>query len=71
MEVVIWNGLGDLFHMATTPKGKPVLTAVVATAVGITIKIQNPIVTENAVAIVGQDVRYYWSTYRLQALHLT
>jgi hypothetical protein len=36
MEVMIWNLLGDLFHMATTPKGKLLLKAVVATAVGIT-----------------------------------
>ncbi len=67
MEVMIWNLLGDLFHMATTPKGKLLLKAVVATAVGITIKIQNPIMTANAVAMVGQELRYYWSTYMVSA----
>jgi hypothetical protein len=67
MEVMIWNLLGDLFHMATTPKGKLLLKSVVATAVGITTKIQNPIMTANAGAMVGQEVRYYWSTYMVSA----
>jgi hypothetical protein len=64
IEVMIWNGLGDLYHLATTPKGKLVLTAVVATTIGVTIKIQNPsIMSADAVATAGQNINYYWSTY--------
>jgi hypothetical protein len=41
-----------------------VLTAVVATTIGVTIKIQNPsIMSADAVATAGQNINYYWSTY--------